>query len=87
MNKEAAGVILACLGLLGLTAASGEWLWTGFVGTLIASLGLFEYIGVKRDGRTLTTRFRELGNTGKTTITGGILGFITWLMYHLWLEG
>ncbi len=87
MSKEAMGVIIACVTLLGSTAATQEWLWTGFIGALIAGLGVFEFVGVKLDGRTLTTRFREMQTKGKVTLTGGILSFITWLMYHLWIEG
>ena len=86
MSKQGLAVGSACVVLVGSAAATGEWLWTGFLVALVAILGIFEGIGVKLNGETLTNRFRAMKTGNKVTLTGGILSFIAWLMYHLWLE-
>lgn len=86
MKLGTVGLIAACASLLGGTALAGDWTWTGFVATLIASLGLWEGIAVKTGKMTLTNRFRNMNMKGKASITTSILGFMGWLMYHLWFE-
>jgi hypothetical protein len=87
MKRETKGVIAACSLLVASGAATGEWLWTGFLAALVAILGVFEAIGIKTGRQTLTQRFRELSEGRKMVLTTGIVGFIGWLMYHLWIEG
>lgn len=86
MSKQGLTVGAACLVLVGSAAATQEWLWTGFLGAMVAVLGVFEWIGVKRNGLTLTNRFREMKTGNKWKLTGGMVSFFAWLMYHLWLE-
>lgn len=86
MSRQFLSVATACIALIGSAAATQEWLWTSFLTALVALLGLFEWIGIKTGGATLTRRFKEMEEGNKLKLTGGLLSFAVWLMYHLWLE-
>lgn len=67
-------------------AASELWWWFGFALALLALLGVFELISVKKTGMTLSAQYTKLVRERPVlgylmhTILGGFFGL---LLYHL----
>jgi len=80
------GVLAAFAVLLASFAAVGLWWWFGFVLALLALLGVFELLSVRRTGLTLSAQYTKL--VREKPVAGGVIsaiigGFFGYLLFHL----
>ncbi len=80
------GILTAFAVLLAGFAAVGLWWWFAFVLALLALLGVFELLSVRRTGLTLSAQYTKL--VREKPVAGGIIsaivgGFFGYLLFHL----
>jgi hypothetical protein len=80
------GILVAFGVLLAGFAAVGLWWWFAFTLALLALLGVFEWLSVRRTGLTLSAQYTKL--TRERPVAGGIIsaiigGFFGYLLFHL----
>ncbi len=80
------GILAAFATLLLAFAASGLWYWFFFTAALLAMLGIFELVAVRRTGITLSEQYHRL--VKRKPLVGAILhatigAFFGYLLYHL----
>lgn len=80
------GVLTAFAVLLVGFAVAGLWWWFAFTLALLALLGIFEVLSVRRAGLTLSAQYTKLAR--EKPLVGALLhamvgGFFGYLLYHL----
>ena len=80
------GILVAFAVLLAGFAAVGLWWWFAFLLALLALLGVFELLSVRRTGLTLSGQYTKL--VQERPVTGGVIstivgGFLGYLLFHL----
>jgi hypothetical protein len=80
------GILVAFAVLLAGFAAVGLWWWFGFTLALLALLGVFELLSVRRTGLTLSAQCTKL--VREKPVLGGLMtaivgGFFGYLLFHL----
>ena len=80
------GILVAFGVLLVAFAVSGLWWWFAFTLALLAVLGVFELLAVRKTGMTLSAQYTKL--VRERPLVGGLLtaaigGFIGYLLFHL----
>ena len=80
------GILVAFAVLLAGFAAVGLWWWFAFLLALLALLGVFELLSVRRTGLTLSAQCTKL--VREKPVLGGLMtaivgGFFGYLLFHL----
>lgn len=71
-------IIVALAALLAAFVLAGLWWWVAFLAAVYLVLGAFEFLAVRRTGRTLSAQWLEFSR--RHPWVGGFVGY---LIYHL----